>query len=221
MVGSGHAVGNVSLWLIVALAASPLAAWALRLFVQWQGEGRTLPWLVALPAAAAVSIWAAVVMPPNYLLAATVLLGWVLLALSIVDFVTLRLPDVLTLPLTVIGLALSFSLPEGRPMSHLIGAAAGFFGLYAIALLYRSFRGREGLGLGDAKLAAAAGAWLGWQALPFVVLIACAAGFVLIGVAVMLRGRGALQDEIAFGVPLCVAFWLVWLYGVPGFVSGG
>jgi leader peptidase (prepilin peptidase)/N-methyltransferase len=214
-------VGNVNLWLIVGLAASPLAAWALRLFVQWQGEGRALSWLVALPATLVVSAWAATVMPQNYLLAATLLLGWVLLALSIVDFLVLRLPDVLTIPLTAIGLALSFSLPESRPMTHLIGAAAGFFALYVIALLYRSFRGREGLGLGDAKLAAAAGAWLGWQALPFVVLIACAAGFVWIGVGIMLRGRGALQEEIAFGVPLCVAFWLVWLYGVPNFISGG
>ena len=214
-------MAHVSLWSIVALAASPLAAWALHQFVRWQGEGRTLPWFVALPAAAAVSIWAAVVMPPNYLLAATVLLGWVLLALSIADFLTLRLPDVLTLPLTVIGLALSLALPESRPITHLIGAAAGFCALYTIALLYRSLRGREGLGLGDAKLAAAAGAWLGWQALPFVVLIACAAGFVWIGVGVMLRGRDALQEEIAFGLPLCFAFWLVWLYGVPNFISGG
>jgi leader peptidase (prepilin peptidase)/N-methyltransferase len=67
---------------------------------------------------------------------------------------------------------------------------------------------------------AAAGAWLGWQALPLVVLIACAAAFVWIGLAVMLRGRAALHDEIAFGVPLCVAFWLVWLYGVPNFILG-
>ncbi|HEY1962978.1 MAG TPA: prepilin peptidase [Rhizomicrobium sp.] len=157
----------------------------------------------------------------NYLLVATLLLGWTLLALSIVDLLAFRLPDVLTLPLTGLGLLLSLSLPDSHPLAHLIGAASGFFALYSVALLYRSVRRREGLGLGDAKLAAAAGAWLGWQALPFAVLIACAAGFILVGVAAILRGRKAFQEEIAFGVPLCLAIWLVWLYGVPDFVLGG
>ena len=211
---------HLSLSLPLAVAASLPLGWALHRLVRWQAEGRHLPFPVAIPASAAVAVWAALVMPATYLLVATILLGWVLLALSVVDFLALRLPDVLTLPLTAIGLLLALFLPESRPLTHLIGAAAGFFALYGIALLYRALRGREGLGLGDAKLAAAAGAWLGWQALPFVVLIACAAGFVWVGVAMMLRGRAAVQEEIAFGVPLCFAIWLVWLYGVPGFMLG-
>jgi leader peptidase (prepilin peptidase)/N-methyltransferase len=211
-------MGRLSLLLIAVAVVSPLAGWAMRRFVQGQEGAHTLSWSVALPANASIAVFAAVVMPPNYLLPATLLLGWVLLALSIVDFLELRLPDVLTLPLTAAGLTLSLFLPEGQPLTHLIGAAAGFSSLYGVAIMYRRFRGREGLGLGDAKLAAAAGAWLGWQPLPFVVLIACSAGFVWIAVGVMLRGREALRQEIAFGVPLCVAFWLVWLYGVPDFV---
>jgi leader peptidase (prepilin peptidase)/N-methyltransferase len=214
-------MSHVTPFLLLAVAVSVPTGWGLRRFVEWQTDGHDLPWIFALPTSTAVAIWAAVMLPPNYLLGATLLLGWVLLALSIVDFLALRLPDVLTLPLTAAGLLLSVYLPEGRPLTHLIGAAAGFFSLYGIALLYSSLRGREGLGLGDAKLAAAAGAWLGWQTLPFVVLIACAAGFVWIGLAVMLRGRTALQEEIAFGVPLSLAIWLVWLYGAPDFVLGG
>jgi prepilin signal peptidase PulO-like enzyme (type II secretory pathway) len=45
--------------------------------------------------------------------------------------------------------------------------------------------------------------------------MACAAAFIWIGIAVALRGRGVLTEQIAFGVPLCFAFWLVWLYGPP------
>jgi leader peptidase (prepilin peptidase)/N-methyltransferase len=168
-----------------------------------------------IAASLVLAIWAALVVPPNYLLPATLLLGWLLLILATVDFLVLRLPDLLTLPLTAIGLLLSLWLPDRNPIAHLIGAAAGFFVLYAIALAYRGIRGREGLGLGDAKLAAAAGAWLGWQALPSVVLIACAAAFIWIGMMVWFRGREVLRRELAFGVPLCFAFWLVWLYGAP------
>jgi leader peptidase (prepilin peptidase)/N-methyltransferase len=110
---------------------------------------------------------------------------------------------------------LSLRLPDHDPLAHLIGAATGFLVLYLIAILYRRARAREGLGLGDAKLAAAAGAWLSWQALPSVILIACAAAFIWIGVRVALRGRAVLSQQIAFGVPLCFAFWLIWLYGAP------
>jgi leader peptidase (prepilin peptidase) / N-methyltransferase len=205
---------------LLLLAGSLLAGWAMHHLLRWQLGARRVPLAVLFAASAAVAIWAALVMPSNFLLATTLLLGWILLALSMVDFLALRLPDVLTLPLAAAGLLISLLLPEGRPLTHLIGAAAGFFALYAIARVYSSVRRREGLGLGDAKLAAAAGAWLGWQLLPFVVLIACAAGFVWLGIAVMFRGRAALREEIAFGVPLCLAIWLVWLYGVPDFVLG-
>lgn len=154
-------------------------------------------------------------MPANFLLAATLLLGWTLLVLATVDVLVFRLPDIFTLPLIAAGLLLSFQLPDHDPPAHVIGATAGFLVLYGIALAYRRARGREGLGLGDAKLAAAAGAWLGWQALPSVVLIACAVAFVWIGVALLFRGREVLSRELAFGAPLCFAFWLVWLHGPP------
>src|SRR5689334_20682973 len=108
----------------------------------------------------AIGIWAAVVMPSTWLLAATLALGWTLLTLGIVDLIAFRLPDVLTLPLAASGLLLSLWLPDHDPLAHLVGAAAGFLVLYLIAILYRRARAREGLGLGDAKLAAAAGAWL-------------------------------------------------------------
>nr|WP_282957627.1 A24 family peptidase [Silicimonas algicola] len=86
-----------------------------------------------------------------------------------------------------------------------LGAATGF-ALFAIlgAAYHRRF-GVEGLGGGDAKLLAAAGAWLGWQPLPFVVLIASAGTL-----AVVLLSRSKRRD-IAFGPGLALAFALVWL----------
>jgi leader peptidase (prepilin peptidase)/N-methyltransferase len=71
------------------------------------------------------------------------------------------------------------------------------------------------MGLGDAKLLAAAGAWLGWQALPGLVVIAALAA---LAVALAQAARGAklaATTRIAFGSYLALAFWLVWLYGPP------
>jgi leader peptidase (prepilin peptidase)/N-methyltransferase len=77
-------------------------------------------------------------------------------------------------------------------------------------------RGREGLGQGDAKLLAAGGAWLGWEALPWVVLLAAMLGLAL---ALFRRARGvALTRETAlpFGPPLALAIWIIRLHGFPG-----
>jgi leader peptidase (prepilin peptidase)/N-methyltransferase len=200
----------------VIVAAISVPGGLLASIIAARGSAKTA--LLSIPVVGAsivIGIWAALVMPSTWLLAATLALGWTLLTLGIVDLVAFRLPDVLTLPLAAAGLLLSLRLPDHDPLAHLIGAAAGFLVLYLIAILYRRARSREGLGLGDAKLAAAAGAWLGWQALPSVILIACAAAFIWIGVGVALRGRAVLAEQIAFGVPLCFAFWLVWLYGAP------
>ena len=90
---------------------------------------------------------------------------------------------------------------------------AGFAAFAAIAGIYRRARGREGLGLGDAKLLAAAGAWLGWQALPGVVLIAAASGLAFALATPLGGGKLAWTSRIAFGPHLALAFWLTWLLG--------
>ena len=160
-----------------------------------------------------LSAWASLVMPHTWLLGATLGLGGVLLALAAIDITSFRLPDLLTLPLTAFGLAVSHWLP-GRPfLNHLAGAAGGYIALAGLAWSYRRLRGRDGLGLGDAKLAAAAGAWLGWLPLPSVLLIACAGGLLWALGGALFRGRQALAERIPFGAPLCLAIWIVWLYG--------
>lgn len=208
-------IAGFNLPTVAALAASLPAGLGLAWIARRETGMAELPFSVLIGGSLAVAAWAVMIMPATYLLWATLLLGWTLLLLSTIDLLALRLPDILTFPLLAAGLALSLWLPDRDPLAHVIGAAVGFVAFYGIALAYRRARGREGLGLGDAKLAAAAGAWLGWQALPSMVLIACAAGFVWIGLAVAMRGKSALSQEIAFGVPLCFAFWIVWLYGPP------
>jgi leader peptidase (prepilin peptidase) / N-methyltransferase len=176
--------------------------------------------LVELAAAAvgAVSLAAAAVVPspPAALLAAP--LGWWLLALAAIDLRSWRLPDALTLPLAAAGLVAAAAglLPGGvGPWHALAGAALGYLTLAGLAWAYRRLRGREGLGLGDAKLLAAAGAWLGPAALPTVVLAAAVLG---LGLA-LLRGAGRVRPETAvpFGPPLALAFWGMFLVQV---VSG-
>ncbi|MFT3965009.1 MAG: A24 family peptidase [Sphingobium sp.] len=100
------------------------------------------------------------------------LLGWLLLALALLDARHFWLPDALTLPLAFLGLTIGpFSTGAGL-LDRWIGAAAGYGALVLVAIGYRALRRREGLGLGDAKLLGAIGTWTGWAALPFVLLIA-------------------------------------------------
>lgn len=143
---------------------------------------------------------------------ATCLLGWALLALGATDLRHLLLPDILTLPLIGVGLAGAWTFDGAVFGDHVIGAVAGFGVLATIGWTYERLRGREGIGLGDAKLLAAAGAWLGWPALPGVVLISTVAGSATFAVMAA-RRRWTLETPVPFGVFIAGAFWLVWLYG--------
>ncbi len=163
-------------------------------------------------AALAVAISAALVVS-GWLLVVSCMLGWTLLTLAVIDQRHFMLPDVLTLPLIPAGLAVAYLLDPALLASHVLGGVAGFLAFVAIAFAYRWWRGREGLGLGDAKLLAAAGAWLGWQALPGVVLIAAVSALALALAGAVRGDRLSAGTRIAFGSHLALAFWLVWLFG--------
>jgi leader peptidase (prepilin peptidase)/N-methyltransferase len=159
---------------------------------------------VALAAAAATSGW---------LLWVTCGLGWTLLALAAVDFRYFVLPDALTLPLIPAGLAVAYLQEPAELMTHVIGALAGALLFLLVRALYFRLRAREGLGLGDAKLLAACGAWAAWQALPDIILVAAAAGLAA-ALAGRLLGRPlSLSDRMPFGTFLCFALWFEWLCG--------
>ncbi|MEM8919039.1 MAG: A24 family peptidase [Pseudomonadota bacterium] len=138
-------------------------------------------------------------------------LGWQLLLLGALDVKHHWLPDRLTLLLVLSGL-LAGLLP-GEPLlaDRAIGAVAGFGSLAAIRYLYFLARGKEGLGQGDAKLLAGIGAWLGWAALPLVVLLACLIG--LSGILLSrLKGQTVGADTaLPFGSYLAVAAFPLWL----------
>ncbi len=163
-------------------------------------------------AALALAVWALAVLP-GWLAWAGSALGWALLALALIDARHLILPDSLTLPLVPAGLLVAWVVDPGKLADHAFGAALGFAGIALIALVYRRLRGREGIGLGDAKLFAAAGAWVSWQGLPGVLLLAAASGLLGHLVAARLSGRGAGERELPFGPYVAAGVWLVWLYG--------
>jgi leader peptidase (prepilin peptidase) / N-methyltransferase len=157
--------------------------------------------------------WAAWIDPDPVRIWMTSVLGWGLLALACIDVRHFRLPDVLTLPLVMIGMIAQLLLaPEHFPAS-LLGAFAGYVGFRGISIAYRAVRGREGLGAGDAKLLAVGGAWLGWSALPQLVFLAA---LLAISFIVIQRTAGKAMDRltvIPFGPFLATSLWITYLYG--------
>lgn len=163
---------------------------------------------LALAAAVAAIVCFAMLPPPQA--AAGCLLGWALLWLADIDIRLQILPDPLTLGLAAAGLAATYLLAPHRLADHVIGAAAGFAVFVAVAAAYRRLRGRDGLGGGDVKLMAAAGAWVSWEGLASLVLLASLAALAF----VLLRpGQRAAAARLPFGPFLGGALWLVWLKG--------
>jgi leader peptidase (prepilin peptidase) / N-methyltransferase len=139
--------------------------------------------------------------------------GWWLLTLGWIDLRRWLLPDALTLPLIVLGLILAAVFARDQLVDRALGAALGYLGLRAIALIYSALRRREGLGEGDAKLLAAAGAWVGVSALPQVIFGAAVSALVAV-VALRLAGvRLRAHSALPFGPFLALATWLIWLFG--------
>ncbi|MBS0561861.1 MAG: prepilin peptidase, partial [Proteobacteria bacterium] len=131
------------------------------------------------------------------------------------DWEHLLLPDALTLPLALGGLAATWALEPEALTDHAAAAALGYGALRLLGAAYRRLRGRDGLGQGDAKLVCAAGAWVGLAGLPWAITGAGALGL-LMAAALRLRGTEiGTATRLPFGTPLALAIWLVWLY-VPG-----
>lgn len=132
-----------------------------------------------------------------------------LIALAFIDFETGYLPDAITLPLTAAGLAANAAALFTPFRDALIGAVAGYLAFWSVSAVYARLRKREGLGLGDAKLLAAIGAWTGWIALPPVIFVAA------LGTLAVMAMRGSLRtgDAAPFGPGLCIAGFLALFFG--------
>lgn len=148
----------------------------------------------------------------NTLALAYTLLLWFLLILSVIDLKHMLLPDQLTLPLLWLGLLGAITVLPVSPQSAIIGAVAGYLFLWALYWVFKLLTGKEGMGYGDFKLLAALGAWLGWQQLPLILLLASAAGAV-IGISLLLVKRQQQGVPMPFGPFLVIGAVVTLLFG--------
>lgn len=135
-----------------------------------------------------------------------------LITMTFIDIDHQILPDSLTLPLLWLGLILSLYEVYIPSQMAIIGACAGYLSLWSVYWVFKLITKKEGMGYGDFKLLAALGAWLGWQALPNILLISALLGIV---VALTLRMTKKLKagNPISFGPYLALAGWLHLLWG--------
>ena len=140
------------------------------------------------------------------------LLTWALIALTMIDVDQQLLPDDITLPLMWLGLLFNVGNTYVSLQDAVIGAMAGYLILWSIYWLFKLFTGKEGMGYGDFKLLAALGSWLGWQALPVIILLSSLVGAIC-GIALMVIKRRGKEIPIPFGPYLAMAGWIALLWG--------
>jgi leader peptidase (prepilin peptidase)/N-methyltransferase len=153
------------------------------------------------------------VTPPGPLLAARLLFGCALIVLFAIDLEHQILPNVITLPGIVIGLLFAVAGPPGWRAS-VLGAALGGGVLYAIAAGYYYLRHEDGLGMGDVKMLAMIGAFLGWQQMLLTLVLASFAG-ALVGVCLIALQRGTMKYALPFGTFLAAGALAAMLTGQP------
>ncbi|NCB57753.1 MAG: prepilin peptidase [Gammaproteobacteria bacterium] len=198
---------------ITALENIPLLSW---LFLKGRCSScqhpisARYPLVELLCALASVSV--AFYYPPGWALAGALLLTWILLALTFIDFDKLLLPDQLTLPLLWVGLLLNLSHQFVPLTDAVIGAIAGYMVLWSIYWAFKLLTGKEGMGYGDFKLLAALGAWLGWQSLPLILILSSCVGAIL-GITLVVMRRHQQSKPMPFGPYLAIAGWIALLWG--------
>jgi leader peptidase (prepilin peptidase)/N-methyltransferase len=151
---------------------------------------------------------------------AAVLGGYLLFTMLLVMLIDCRhfiIPDVLSLPAIPPGLlAAASAFPgEWREIvgNHLFAAALAAGAFWAIRWGYKQMRGIEGLGLGDVKLAAAAGAWLGMELLPLACLLATGAALTAVLVGAFFN-RPTLQSRVPFGSFIAPSIVIIWIFRI-------
>ena len=167
--------------------------------------------IVEVTTAAAFMVQAWMYADDPILLAARLVFTAMLIVLFGTDFDVQRLPDVITLPGIVVGLVFSLFAPPGIVASA-IGAALGAAILWLVRWIWRRLRGVDAMGLGDVKMLAMIGAFLGWRQVWVVLFLGSLAG-AIVGVALSLgRGR-SLQTRLPFGTFLALAAYVASLVG--------
>jgi leader peptidase (prepilin peptidase)/N-methyltransferase len=149
---------------------------------------------------ASASLWGAMI------------LTWALITLTMIDIDHQLLPDDITLPLLWLGIAFNFSGTYVSLQASVLGAMVGYLSLWSVYWLFKLLTGKEGMGYGDFKLLAALGAWLGWQAIPLIILLSSLVG-AIVGLALIVVKRRGRDIPIPFGPYLAVAGWVSLLWG--------
>lgn len=130
----------------------------------------------------------------------------VFLYLAYFDLRTFRLPDIITLPLIFAGILFNVMANQRFTsfQDSIVGAILGYTGLWLLNALYRTVKKQDGIGMGDAKLLAALGAWLGCQSLPSILLIASLTGLIG-GVVWLIWNKQNHRAAFPFGPFLAIA----------------
>lgn len=149
---------------------------------------------------------------PNPQGAFALLLLWSLISLTVIDIDTQLLPDNITLPLLWLGLIVNMGGLFASVNDAVLGAVVGYLALWSVYWLFKLFTGKEGMGYGDFKLLAALGAWMGWQALPLVILLSSLVGAVIGIAGILIQGRDK-SVPIPFGPYLAIAGLITLLWG--------
>ena len=144
---------------------------------------------------------------------AALFLTWALIALTMIDFDTQLLPDNITLPFLWLGLLMSLLHISNITLENsVIGAMAGYLSLWSVYQLFKLITGKEGMGYGDFKLLAVLGAWLGWQALPLILLLSALVG-AIVGISLILFLGRDKNIPIPFGPYLASAGFISLIWG--------
>ena len=140
---------------------------------------------------------------PSLLLVSRLVFGCMLIVLFGIDLDHHLLPNVITLPGTVVGLAFSLVTPTPGLVDALIGTVVGGGSLWLIAEGYYRIRHEEGLGMGDVKMLAMIGAFLGWK-LTIVTLVLSSFAGALVGLGLIAASKGDMKYALPFGTVLAL-----------------
>jgi leader peptidase (prepilin peptidase)/N-methyltransferase len=138
------------------------------------------------------------------------ILTWVLITLTFIDFDTQLLPDRFTLPLAALGLGINSFVLYTTASSAIWGYLIGFLCLWVVYYIFKLVTGKEGMGYGDFKLLAALGAWMGPMMLPLIVLLSSVVGAIIGIILIKMRGE---NQPFAFGPYIAIAGWIAFLWG--------
>jgi leader peptidase (prepilin peptidase)/N-methyltransferase len=192
----------------------PVLSWlVLRARCRQCGEPISIQYPIVEIITAAAAVVVVLATPPSVLVLSRLVLTGILIALFVIDLELQILPNAITLPGIVVGFLFSLVAPPG-PIASALGILLGAGVLYGIAAAYYVVRREEGMGMGDVKMLAMIGAFLGWQLVLLTLVLSSFVGAV-VGVALMTAKKEGLKYALPFGTFLALAAFVAMLFGQP------